>query len=107
MRCKVSKIEYVKGGINSYCQTDINDVISNLEKAKACSSSLSCPGSFQYRSYINSLHSVINGYANDACKTEELLRYVTKEYDDLNERLKNDVNTLDSSLIKERERLVI
>ena len=103
----MSKIEYVRNGIDSYCQSDINDIISNLEKASINSNSLSCPGSFQYRSYINSLHSVINGYATDACKIEELLRYITKEYDDLNERLKTDVETLDSSLIKERERLVI
>ena len=107
MRCKVSKIEYVRNGIDSYCQSDINDIISNLEKAGTISNSLSCPGNFQYRNYVNSLHSIINGYVNDTYKIEELLKYVTKEFDDLNERLKNDVETLDSSLIKERESLVI
>ena len=100
-------IEYVKNRIDSYCQSDINDIISNLEKASINSNSLSCPGNFQYRNYINSLHSIINDYVNDANKIEGLLKYVTKEFDDLNERLKSDVEALDSSLIKERERLVI
>ncbi len=107
MRCKVAKIEYVKNGISSYCQSNINDIISNLEKAKISVSTLSCPNSFQYKNYINSLHNIISGYTTTANKIEESLNYITREYADLNDRLKTNVDTLDSSLIKERERLII
>lgn len=107
MRCKVTRIEYVKNGISYYCQSNISDIISNLEKAKINTSTLSCPNGFQYKNYINSLHNVISGYATSANKIEESLNYITREYDDLNDRLKTNVDTLDSSLIKERERLII
>lgn len=107
MGCKVAKIEYVRNGIYSYCKSDIKDIISSLEKARVISSSLSCPSGFQYKNYINSLRSVISGYVGIAENIDKILDSVSKEYDNLNEKLKNDVSFLDSSLVKERERLII
>lgn len=103
----MAKIEYVKSGIYTYCNTDINDIISDLEKSKSKALSLSAPSSFSYKGYINSLPSKIGDLVDKAKKIDNILQDITKEYSDLNTRMKNDVSNLDSSIVKERDRLIV
>ncbi len=102
----MAKIEYVKNGLYSYCSTDINDIITALEKAKSKASTLSSPASFSYSGYISSLSSNIGKLVAKANKIDSILKEINKEYEELNTRMKKDVDSLDSSLVKERERLI-
>ncbi len=102
----MAKIEYVKNGLYPYCSTDISDIITTLEKAKSKASSLSAPSSFSYKGYISALSSNIGKLVTEANKIDGVLNTITNDYEELNTRMKKAVDNLDSSLVKERDRLI-
>lgn len=102
----MAKIEYVKNGLYPYCSTDVSDITTALEKSKSKASSLSAPSSFSHKGYISSLSSNIGKLVSEVNKIDGVINTITNDYEELNTRMKKAVDNLDSSLVKERDRLI-
>ena len=77
-----------------------------FQNSKNTASSLSCPSWFSLRSYVNSLDSLISDYLEDLEDIVDKIKYADTEYEDVTNEMCNDVDSLNTEIIKKRERLV-
>lgn len=102
----MTRIKYLENGIYISLKTDLDDIKSNFKSAKETASSLSCPSWFSLRSYINSLDNLIDDHIDDLEDIVDKIKYADTEYEDVTNEMCNDVDSLNTEIIKKRERLV-
>lgn len=103
----MTRINYVEEGIYSYTKDDCKEIMNNLSAAHSIALSLSCPGSFNYKSYISNLDNTINEYYKEIIDIDSKLKYADTKYLEVTEDMTTKVDLLDTDVLKDRDRLIV
>lgn len=102
----MSKLFYPNDGIYKYCRNDIESCSNNLNDAYG-NCNLDVPSNFCYKSYLNSLDSVIRNYCNEINNINSKLERTNNNYENLESDLCINTKKIETVKIKDRERMII
>lgn len=103
----MTRINYVEQGIYSYTKDDCKEIITNLSSAHSVALSLSCPSNFSYKSYISNLDNTINEYYKEIIDIDAKIKFADTKYEEVTDEMTEGVLSLDISVLKDRDRLIV
>lgn len=99
------KLIFPNEGLSNSVNENIHSCKSNLQNAlNNCH--FSVPSGFAYTNYVNSLYSEINSCIKEINDIKGKIKDTDTRLDNLNEELSKNIETLPSSIIKERGRII-
>lgn len=99
------KINYPSDGIYRHCRNLIELISNDLLKAKS-TGLYNIPYEFVYRNYLMNLTSNLNKFHTEMNKIESKIQRVNKNYEQLTSDLVISTKKLETSRIKERDRMI-
>lgn len=103
----MTRINYVENGIYTLCTDDVESISKNLKSALDSASSFSCPSWFSQRSYVMSFDNKVKDFIDEFDECDDNLKYADREYEDVTETMTQDVKALTTTVLKERERMIV